>query len=440
MERGVRQGSKEGPLLFKITFRLVPEEVYNLATQMGITLVTANGDERKLGHIEYADDRCLIVNTIAEAEGLLQRLDTVLTKFQIEMATEKIQWMCLGEEPEQKLLHLRSKSIERVRSHRFRGSSINTLGDATEAISGGIANGCRQLMKIGPILRSSVLAVQTKARLVEIFLSPAIYYGLSTIVLRIRDNNRISALLNTARREILGLNSSRILMADELRLIGSCLREQADKKRAHTKCWNRQIQADAKELFSGDAKGWLANSCSKIPENDQHRPNLVGSGPQIIQCSKQNCSRWFARRAEMLRHARQDHGAVAKQERAKLSCPVTDCHKQYKMRGWLNKHLQFCHPEVISTASGKREQPSRATTPLPPERRGFEKGTRNHGYEKHNWSVARSAPIGEGRKKRTTTKKELEDTATLPNFYHPNSRDKLETSTEMPHLSLLFTP
>ncbi|KAM3176982.1 hypothetical protein ACTXT7_005457 [Hymenolepis weldensis] len=50
-------------------------------------------------------------------------------------------------------------------------------------------------------------------------------------------------------------------------------------------------------------------------------------------------------------------------ERAKLNCPVTDYHKRYKVRGWLNKHLQSCHPD---TASGKREQSSRATTPLPP--------------------------------------------------------------------------
>ncbi|KAM3175667.1 hypothetical protein ACTXT7_008064 [Hymenolepis weldensis] len=45
MERGVRQGSMEGPLLFNITFQLVLKEVHNLATQMGITPLATNGDD-----------------------------------------------------------------------------------------------------------------------------------------------------------------------------------------------------------------------------------------------------------------------------------------------------------------------------------------------------------------------------------------------------------
>ncbi|VUZ56566.1 unnamed protein product [Hymenolepis diminuta] len=77
--------------------------------------------------------------------------------------------MCLKEGPERKLLHFGSKSIELVHLYRYLGSPINTLGNATEAISGGIANGHRQLLKIGPILRSSVLAALTKGCLLEIF-------------------------------------------------------------------------------------------------------------------------------------------------------------------------------------------------------------------------------------------------------------------------------
>ncbi|KAM3186303.1 hypothetical protein ACTXT7_004587 [Hymenolepis weldensis] len=353
MERGVQQGSKEGPMLFNITFKLVLEEVYNLATQMGITLVATNGEEWKLGHIEYADDLCLIANTIAKAEGLLQRLDAVLANFHMEMVTDKTQWICLGEEPEVKALS------ESTRTDNW-------------------------------ALRS--IPVQTKARLIEIFnqgqqsgLSPAQYCPKSDSWPQLQEDTQgkemakkvplkcPAAIIQQGRLSIwIGLSKQKHGLTQ--RLLGSCLRDQADKKRAHTKCWNRQLQADAKELFSGDVKDWLANPCSKIPENDQHKHNLVGSRPQIVKCSNLNCTRWFARRVEMLRHVKQDHGAKPTTERAKLSCPVTGYHKQYKVRG---EHLWV---------KAEREEPQQ---------------------------------------------REIEDVAALPTFYNPNSRDKSEASTEM---------
>ncbi|KAM3172971.1 hypothetical protein ACTXT7_013468 [Hymenolepis weldensis] len=176
-----------------------------------------------------------------------------------------------------------------------------------------------------------VLVVQTKAHLVEIFVSPTTYYGLFIIVLRVRDNYSISALFNTARRVILGLNFRRLLKVEELakkvplkcpaaiiqpkrlslwiglskqnqgltnRPLDSYLTDQVDKKWAHMKCWNRQLLSDAKEFFSEDAKGWLANPCSKNPENELHKPNLVDGRPLTTKCSNLNCPRWFAGRAD----------------------------------------------------------------------------------------------------------------------------------------------
>ncbi|KAM3182099.1 hypothetical protein ACTXT7_013097 [Hymenolepis weldensis] len=266
---------------------------------MGITLETTSGVEWKLSHIEYSDDLYLISNAITEVEGPLERLDTVLTIFRTAMATDEAQ-MCLGEEPERNILNFEIKSIERVNTYRYLDSPINTLGDTTEAISGGIANGRRQLKNIGPIVRSWVLAVRTKASLVEIFVSPATYYEPSNIVLRVKGNCRISALLNTARRVILALNFRRLLKVEELAMKVP-LKCTAAIIQAHMKFWNRQLQVDVKELFSEDVKSWLTSLCSKIPENEQHRPNLVGSRPLTTKCSNLNCSRWFAGRAEMLR-------------------------------------------------------------------------------------------------------------------------------------------
>lgn len=173
----------------------------------------------------------------------------------------------------------------------------------------------------------------------------------------------------------------------------------------------------------------------KIPVNDQHKPKIAGCRPQNIVCTNLAYSRRFARRAEMLQHVRRDHGAQTtlrgETEGASLACPVPDYHKMYKVQGWLTRHIKSCHPNVVPpeiTTGQTKARKTQKQSPSPPltsglstgqyacnypgctKRLGTSKGIKNHAYVKHNWSVTRCAPLGEGRKRRTTknqTKKQL---------------------------------
>ena len=130
------------------------------------------------------------------------------------------------------------------------------------------------------MLRSKAVSGGTKVRLIETFMSPVLYCGLSTIVLRVRDDNELQALLNTAWRVTLGLNSRRTFTTGILnnkiplkcpvatiqsrrlalwvglsshyngltkKQLGSKYVEVFSGKRSHTKCWQRQVQDDVKE-------------------------------------------------------------------------------------------------------------------------------------------------------------------------------------------------
>lgn len=66
MGRGVRQGSKEGPLLFNITFQLILEKAFRPCDDE-LKLRDEAGEVWKLGHIKYADDLCVLAPSIATA-------------------------------------------------------------------------------------------------------------------------------------------------------------------------------------------------------------------------------------------------------------------------------------------------------------------------------------------------------------------------------------
>ena len=149
------------------------------------------------------------------------------------------------------------------------------------------------LIRLRPFLRSRSLNNTLKAYLVGIFVDPAVTYGLSTIVLRVKDNNRLKAIQNTARRMILLLYSRRAKTVEELRKelpmrnlasliqakrlnLGKGLKMDKDslilslfesnfengeiKEASHTRSWVLQLIKDAKEIWQEHSESWLLDS------------------------------------------------------------------------------------------------------------------------------------------------------------------------------------
>ena len=136
---------------------MVLDEVCEITSTMGVSLLTTKGESWRLGHIEYADDLCLLANNPREATALLERLDVVLTKFHMEMAADKTKFMCVNVDDAPAEILVRAKRIEKVESYRYLGSLINVYGNQLEPISENIVKGRRQVMRLRPVLRSKAL-------------------------------------------------------------------------------------------------------------------------------------------------------------------------------------------------------------------------------------------------------------------------------------------
>ena len=105
MERGVRQGGKEGSTIFNIVFPMILEETYKDSGTLKIELVhNETLSEWRLGHIEYADDLCIATRSAEDASSIMNALVRTLTKYTMEIAYDKTVWMTVGGDTERETI------------------------------------------------------------------------------------------------------------------------------------------------------------------------------------------------------------------------------------------------------------------------------------------------------------------------------------------------
>ena len=385
MSRGVRQGSKEGPILFNLVFDdILRESIDPLAC--GITL--KNECEWTVKHIEYADDLCLLCKSTAEAEMMLHALIQTLERHKMSLSTEKTKWMEISplSDTNGSKIVVNGQEIEKVQNFEYLGSLLDASGDTLCTVRNNVSKARRALTSLRPLLRTNGIRVKTKAQLVQCFILPILLYGLNTIVLTANASDRLESLMNTARRMIIGCNSRRDIKVEELRkkvklpspaallqtrrlnLYASIMEQDDDRniagtivhchmpkggksKRAHTKDWMRQLSLDVR-MRIGDSN-WI-NQPKKMkykPCSENSRPALLGERARLIRCTVENCEQMFAENKERNRHIRTVHtvhNRAGTNEAGTHQCPVPNCNKVYKIMGWRDRHLKQCHPNYLS--------------------------------------------------------------------------------------------
>ena len=459
MERGVRQGSKEGPGLFNIIFDKILKETF--ADPNGHGIILKGKQDIRLHHLEYADDLCIMESSVNRMEISLQKLQEHLRKYGMKMNLGKTKWMKVGKDDtadgEEEKIIIEGIEIERVRDFSYLGSVITEDGDNRKVIMSALQKGRQTLARLRPVLQSGNITMRTKEKVIDCMLMPVLQYGLETLVIRKTDHDKLMALLNSARRMTLGYNDRKeckvIELRDKMRIknVSASLQirrirlwkrmtksnglarkileskmetKNMERKPAHTKSWIRQIERDMKDMNISNIETWN----SKRPAYDpDYKPRLLGERERNLKCPNDHCERMFAAKNEMNRHVRNDHKVVKKEGKEtieeakdpmdlleKFRCPIKDCNKKYKTKGWLARHMKECHPSYAGiTAEGDKVESKKIggnVTPIDAQKEGkaemyecpfpncnkklsTQKGIINHCYKIHRWSVKTNKPV-----------------------------------------------
>lgn len=438
MYRGVRQGSKEGPLLFNMAFDSIIRETLD-ESEAGVPMVDAHGMEWKLAHLEYADDLCVFAESVPKAQSALNILERKLAEYGMGISVSKTKWMSIENAGRGETFELNGSTIEKVDSFRYLGSEICADGDQSKSVAANVRSARRCLTRLCPALKNNQISVRAKTKLVEQTIMPTLAYGLTTVVFRASDCDKMEAVFNTARRMMLKVTSRREMTVEELKtcipmtciashlcarrtkfwmnlmdrpenfthkILTGQLATVNCKRKAYAKCWMRQLKRDVISLGCNTPDEWISRP-ERLALISTGRPQLTGRREREVQCTHPGCERMFAVAKEMKRHVRQDHERVRTVEIGMLNCPAGNCNKVYKTRGWLSRHIQTCHPQITQVPTPMQPSHSRSTRgqndnstrgshscPYPGCKKQLPtyKGIVNHCYVKHSFSAIMNRP------------------------------------------------
>ena len=149
--------------------------------------------------MEYADDLVLAADSPEIAQDLVTRLVTTLRKYNMKIAPTKTVWMHIGGDEVPEALTVKGERIVRVQRVTYLGSVLDANGDPSGAVRSNAQRAKQQIIRIRPLLKSSEVRKRRKAACIEVFVKPTLLYGLATIVLRVTDDRKLSALINTGK-------------------------------------------------------------------------------------------------------------------------------------------------------------------------------------------------------------------------------------------------
>ena len=405
---GVRQGDVLAPTLFNLFFDAVICMAMQKHPEHGLTVLyhpeaELVGSRKRMNcqtvisDLEYADDICLISDSMDKLEEMLVELDESCNEMGLTITTRKTKIMAVEEQqqaPRQVQLRVADDPVNVVEEFEYLGSTVMADCGLDREINARIRKASNSFRCLSRILwYQQRIKIGTKLRMLKAATLPTLLYGSETWAPMVKQLKRLQSFVMRCLRVILGVSvrekqrnteiRSRanietvetMVRKRRLRWLGHVARMDAGRiprqllvckleagKRAVGGQKLRWADIATKDLKRcGIDKDWReraqdhdewnaviesrvgelnveAEELEKVKKDErkQRRENKLMEAQTELQCKEVGCGFCAQSKAGLVNHQRQWHRHAAQET---LTCQY--CSGQYKKQG-LNNHMRFC--------------------------------------------------------------------------------------------------
>ena len=173
------------PCLFNFYTEYIMRNFRLDVAQIGIKIAGKN-----ISYLRYTDDTNLMAESEEELKSLLMKVKEESEKVGIKLNIQKTKIMASGPITS---WQIDGDTVEIVDDFVFLGTKITADGDCSHAIKRHLLLGGKVMTNLDSILRSRVITLSTKVRLVKAMVFPIVMYGCESWPIKKAECKRIDA-------------------------------------------------------------------------------------------------------------------------------------------------------------------------------------------------------------------------------------------------------
>ena len=199
--RGSRQGCLTSPMLFNLYSEKIMRESVDELNWIGLRI-----SGRNFNNLRFADDIVLISTSPIDLQRLIDEVDRISTRYNLEISTKKTKVMAACREPEVLRISCRGKILEQVHHFKYLGAMVDETADCTRDIKARLGAARSALSSLTKIWKDRALCKRIKLKVLKTLVWPVALYGCEAWTLKASDTNRLHAFEMACYRRLLRIN------------------------------------------------------------------------------------------------------------------------------------------------------------------------------------------------------------------------------------------